>query len=83
MSEMELDTMSETKQNIITIDDKEYDESTLSDESKYFIAQIRDIQNKQAKLRFEADQIQAALNAMTNALIQSVKPDDNPKQDDK
>ena len=83
MSEMELDTMSETKQNIITIDGKEYDESTLSDESKYFIAQIRDIQNKQAKLRFEADQIQAALNAMTNALIQSVKPDDNPKQDDK
>jgi hypothetical protein len=77
MSEMELDTMSETKQNIITIDGKEYDESTLSDESKYFIAQIRDIQNKQAKLRFEADQIQAALNAMTNALIQSVKPDDN------
>ena len=83
MSEMELDTMSETKQNIITIDGKEYDESTLSDESKDFIAQIRDIQNKQAKLRFEADQIQAALNAMTNALIQSVKPDDNPKQDDK
>jgi hypothetical protein len=77
MSEMELDTMSETKQNIITIDGKEYDESTLSDESKYFIAQIRDIQNKQAKLRFEADQIQAALNAMSNALIQSVKPDDN------
>lgn len=63
--------------NVVTINGKEYDESSLADESKYFIAQIRDLQAKQAKLKFEADQIQAALNAMTNALIASIDSDDD------
>jgi len=63
--------------NVVTINGKEYDESSLADESKYFIAQIRDLQAKQAKLKFEADQIQAALNAMTNALIESIDSDDD------
>lgn len=64
--------MSEAASNVVTIEGKEYDEASLADDSKYFIAQIRDLQAKQAKLKFEADQIQAALNAMTNALIASV-----------
>lgn len=66
-----------TESNVVTINGKEYDESSLADESKYFIAQIRDLQAKQAKLKFEADQIQAALNAMTNALIESIDSDDD------
>lgn len=66
-----------SESNVVTINGKEYDESSLADESKYFIAQIRDLQAKQAKLKFEADQIQAALNAMTNALIASIDSDDD------
>jgi hypothetical protein len=66
-----------SESNVVTINGKEYDESSLADESKYFIAQIRDLQAKQAKLKFEADQIQAALNAMTNALIESIDSDDD------
>ena len=61
--------------NVVIIEGKEYDEATLADDAKYFIAQIRDLQAKQAQLRFQADQIQAALNAMTNALISSVNTD--------
>ena len=61
--------------NVVIIEGKEYDEATLADDAKYFIAQIRDLQAKQAQLRFQADQIQAALNAMTNALISSVSTD--------
>ena len=68
--------MSEAASNVVTIEGKEYDEATLADDAKYFIAQIRDLQAKQAQLRFQADQVQAALNAMTNALIASVKPED-------
>ena len=56
--------MSEAASNVVTIEGKEYDEASLADESKYFIAQIRDLQTKQAKLKFDADQIQAALNAI-------------------
>ena len=62
-----------TEANVVTIAGEEYDEETLADDAKYLIAQIRDLQTKQAQLRFQADQVQAALNAMTNALIASVK----------
>ena len=61
-----------TESNVITINGEEYDEASLADDARYFIAQIRDLQVKQGQLRFQADQIQAALNAMTNALIASV-----------
>ena len=62
-----------TEGNVVTIAGEEYDEETLADDAKYFIAQIRDLQAKQGQLQFQADQVQAALNAMTNALIASVK----------
>ena len=65
-----------TEANVVTINGEEYDEASLADDAKYFIAQIRDLQAKQGQLRFQADQIQAALNAMTNALIASVSTDD-------
>ena len=68
--------MTEAASNVVTINGEEYDEATLADDAKYFIAQIRDLQAKQSQLRFQADQVQAALNAMTNALIASVKSDD-------
>jgi len=55
--------MSEAASNVVTIEGKEYDEATLADDAKYFIAQIRDLQAKQAQLRFQADQVQAALVA--------------------
>ena len=61
-----------TESNVITINGEEYDEASLADDAKYFIAQIRDLQVKQGQLRFQADQVQAVLNAMTNALIASV-----------
>ena len=67
--------MTEAASNVVTINGEEYDEATLADDAKYFIAQIRDLQAKQAQLRFQADQIQAALSAMTNALISSVNTD--------
>jgi len=52
--------MTEAASNVVTINGEEYDEATLADDAKYFIAQIRDLQAKQAQLRFQADQIQAA-----------------------
>ena len=69
--------MSEAASNVDPLAGQAYDEASLADESKYFIAQIRDLQTKQAKLKFDADQIQAALNAMTNALIASVNKEDD------
>jgi len=44
----------------ITIDGVEHDIDSLSDESKYMISQIQDLQKKAASLRFSLDQLTVA-----------------------
>ena len=59
--------------NVITIEGKEYDPSELDENENYLIAQIKDLQAKSAKIRFDLDQVTTAQNAFINHLIQSVK----------
>ena len=59
--------------NVITIDGQEYDPTELDETQNYLIAQIKDLQAKSAKIRFDLDQVTIAQNAFTNQLIQSVK----------
>ena len=63
------------KNNVITINNVEYKEEELQDQSKYLIAQIKDLQAQRSQIKFKIDQVDAALSAMTNALIESVKQD--------
>ena len=64
------------KNNVITINGKEYEESTMDDQQLYLINQIRDLQGKAASLRFQLDQVQAAQDVFTNGLIASVEESD-------
>ena len=64
------------KNNVITINGKEYEESTMDGQQMYLINQIRDLQGKAASLRFQLDQIQAAQDVFTNGLIASVEESD-------
>ena len=61
--------------NVITINNVEYKEEELQDQSKYLIAQIKDLQTQRSQIKFKLDQIDAALSTMTNRLIESVKKD--------
>ena len=61
-----------SESNVISINGKEYDESAMDSQQVYLISQIRDLQAKANSFRFQLDQVQVALNAMTNSLIQSV-----------
>ena len=61
--------------NVITINNVEYKEEELQDQSKYLIAQIKDLQTQRSQIKFKLDQIDAALYTMTNRLIESVKKD--------
>tara|TARA_R100000278_G_scaffold123091_1_gene111237 strand:- start:2164 stop:2358 length:195 start_codon:yes stop_codon:yes gene_type:complete len=61
--------------NVITINNVEYKEEELQDQSKYLIAQIKDLQAQRSQIKFKLDQVDAALSTMTNALIESVKKD--------
>tara|TARA_R110001632_G_scaffold77106_4_gene174459 strand:- start:2298 stop:2522 length:225 start_codon:yes stop_codon:yes gene_type:complete len=62
--------------NVISINGKEYDESAMDSQQVYLISQIRDLQAKANSFRFQLDQVQVALNAMTNSLIQSVETEE-------
>jgi hypothetical protein len=73
--------MAEQKTNVITIDGKEYNQEDLSQDQNYFINQIKDLQAKAASLRFQLDQVTVAQNAFTNSLIQSVKGEEEPKEE--
>ena len=65
--------MAEDMSNVITIEGKEYKQEDLNEQQNYAIAQIRDLQSKSNDLKFQLDQVQASLDAFTNALIASVK----------
>jgi len=73
--------MTEQKTNVITIDGKEYNQEDLSQDQNYFINQIKDLQAKAASLKFQLDQVTVAQNAFTNSLIQSVKGEEEPKEE--
>ena len=60
----------------ITIDGVEHNLDSLSDESKYMISQIQDLQKKAASLRFSLDQIAVAQDVFTQNLVNSLKGDD-------
>jgi len=62
-----------SESNVITINGKEYSAEDFNEQQTYLINQIRSCQQKAANIRFELDQIQAAQDAFTNSLIQSVE----------
>jgi hypothetical protein len=68
--------------NVVTINGQEYNAESLSDQQKYLINQIRDLQTKAEGIRFQLDQVTAAQNVFTNMLIQSVEsaPEEPPVQ---
>ena len=62
--------------NVITIDGKEYKPEDMNEQQTYLINQIRSCQSKAANMRFDLDQMIAAQNAFTNALIQSMQTEE-------
>ena len=77
------------KQNqepLITLNDKEIKVSELTNEQQYFHSQILDLTNKQKRIQFELDQINASLSVFQNAFIKSAKQKadevlNNPEED--
>ena len=65
--------MSKAEENVVLIDDKEVKVSELTNEQLYFTQQINDLQNKQARINFELDQVNASLSVFRNALLESYK----------
>ena len=65
--------MADNETNVVNIAGTEYDPSDLTDQQKYWIAQVQDLQNKRQAQQFQLDQINVALDSFMNALINSLK----------
>jgi hypothetical protein len=59
--------------NVVNIGGTEYDPSDLTDQQKYWIAQVQDLQIKRQAQQFQLDQINVALDSFMTALINSLK----------
>ena len=68
-----------TEKEKIVVDDVEHIIEDLTQEQKYMIAQIKDLQNKASQAKFVLDQTQAALNVFTNSLSQTFKKEEEKK----
>tara|TARA_R100000664_G_scaffold23596_1_gene33203 strand:- start:531 stop:785 length:255 start_codon:yes stop_codon:yes gene_type:complete len=78
-----------TKQNqepVITLNDKEMKVSDLTPQQQYLHSQILDLTNKQKRIQFELDQVNASLSVFQNTFIESTKEKadevlNNPEED--
>jgi len=75
-----------TQEPLVMIDNKEVKVSELTKEQQYFHSQILDLTNKQKRIQFELDQINASLSVFQNAFIESAKQKadevlNNPEED--
>jgi len=69
----------EAKDNVVFLDDKELKVKDFNDQQKYFYQQIVDLKNKQARIQFELDQVNASLSVFQNAFTESFK-EEEPKE---
>jgi len=58
----------ETKKNTLTVDGKEYDPSTISDNAKNIIANVQFVDQELARLRMSNASLQTARQAYVTAL---------------
>ena len=61
------------EENKAVIGDQEILETEMTEQQKYLAKQITDLRNKKAKLGFDMDQIEAALNVFQNTFIASTE----------
>ena len=73
--------MAKNEANVISIDGNEYDPSDLTDQQKYWISQVQDLQQKRRAAQFQLDQISVAAESFMNALIKSLSEEtEKPKE---
>jgi len=68
--------VADNETNVVNIGGTEYDPSDLTDQQKYWITQVQDLQSKRQAQQFQLDQINVALDSFMTALIDSLKDPD-------
>ena len=68
--------MPDNEINVVNIGGTEYDPNDLTDQQKYWITQVQDLQSKRQAQQFQLDQINVALDSFMTVLINSLKDPD-------
>lgn len=72
--------MAEAAENIISIDDKEVNYDELNEQQRYWHQQMLDLRNKQTRIQFELDQVNASFSVFQNLFVGSLQEEE--KQED-
>jgi len=62
-----------TEENVVFIDDREIKVSDLSEQQRYLHSQLLDLRSKEAKLKFQLDQVAASMSVFQSAFIEASK----------
>jgi len=63
----------DNQEPVVMLDDKEMKVSDLTPQQKYLHSQILDLNNQEARLKFQLDQVQASKSVFEKAFIDSAK----------
>ena len=72
--------MSEAAENIISIDDKEVNYDELNEQQRYWHQQMLDLRNKQTRIQFELDQVNASFSVFQNLFVGSLNGDSEEEE---
>ena len=74
--------MAEAAENIISIDDNEVNYDELNEQQRYWHQQMLDLRNKQTRIQFELDQVNASFSVFQNLFLGSLQEEEEEKQED-
>ena len=72
--------MSEPAENIISIDDKEVKYDELNEQQRYWHQQMLDLRNKQTRIQFELDQVNASFSVFQNLFVGSLQEEEQEEK---
>tara|TARA_R100001224_G_C4019806_1_gene148924 strand:+ start:1650 stop:1871 length:222 start_codon:yes stop_codon:yes gene_type:complete len=72
--------MAEAADNIISIDDKEIKYDELNEQQRYWHQQMLDLRNKQTRIQFELDQVNASFSVFQNLFVGSLQEEEEQEE---
>lgn len=65
----------------IVLDGTEYLIKDLKEQEQYYVAQLKNIQEKEGRYKFELDQLTIAKQSFSNLLVKSINEETSPEEE--
>jgi len=73
--------VTENETNVINIQGKDYNQLELTDQQRYWIAQVQDLQQKRQAAQFQLDQVAIAADSFMGQLLTSLSDETKELKD--